>query len=222
MFKFIRADVDHYRQWCCKGRGSLFLVALKILFAHPASAGVMHFRFGAWAWRLRVPVVREAMKLLYLLALPGVRLYSGVQIHPTTPIGRGLAILHFGAVVLCRECSIGDHCLLHHHVSIVTTNNRQGPRIGDHFYAGVGAVLIGNLVVADNVICGAGAVVTRSVPADAIVGGSPARILRFRRADETPPRGVRGNLGIRPFLTPPTDGASDDPVPAAPPGDASE
>jgi len=222
MFEFIRADLDHYRQWCCNGRGPLLLVALRMLFAHPASAGVMHYRFGAWAWRLRVPVVREAMKLLYLLALPGVRLYSGVQLHPATRIGRGLAILHFGGVVLCRECEIGEHCLLHHNVSIVTTNNRQGPRIGDWFYAGVGAVLIGNLVVEDNVISGAGAVVTRSVPRDAIVGGSPARILRFRRADETPPRAVRGNLDVRPFLTAPAVGASDDRISAAGRGESPE
>jgi len=43
---------------------------------------------------------------------------------------------------------------------------------------GSGATILANLTVGENAMVGAGSVVTRSVPANAIVAGNPARILR--------------------------------------------
>jgi UDP-2-acetamido-3-amino-2,3-dideoxy-glucuronate N-acetyltransferase len=44
---------------------------------------------------------------------------------------------------------------------------------------GSGATILANVTVGENAIVGAGSVVTRSVPANAIVAGNPARVLRF-------------------------------------------
>ena len=82
------------------------------------------------------------------------------------------------------ECEIGENCVLYHNVSLVTMKNRQGARIGANFYAGVGTTIIGGLVIEDNVTVGAGSVVTRSIPADVVVAGAPARILRSRHSYE--------------------------------------
>jgi serine O-acetyltransferase len=112
--------------------------------------------------------------------MPLVRVFTGVQIQPHTVIGPGLAILHFGGVVITRECEIGPNCLLYHNVSLVTMRSNHGPRIGANFYAGVGTTVIGEVTIEDDVTCGAGSMVTRSVPKDAVVAGVPARILRFR------------------------------------------
>ncbi len=183
MFANVRADLAHYRRFCCPGR-SWLLVLPYVLLAHPASAAVLWYRFGSAVWRLKIPVVRQLLQVCYLLAMPFVRMYSGVQIQPQTVIGPGLSILHFGGVVITRECRIGRDCLLYHNVSLVTMKNRQGPTIGDSFYAGLGTTIIGDLTIEDNVTCGAGCVITRSVPKDAVVAGVPAKILRFRRSDE--------------------------------------
>jgi len=43
---------------------------------------------------------------------------------------------------------------------------------------GSGATILSNLTIGENAIVGAGSVVTRDVPADTIVAGSPARRLR--------------------------------------------
>jgi serine O-acetyltransferase len=183
MFEDIKADLRHYSRFCYGGR-PVWLLWPYILYAHPAALAVIFYRFGAWAWRLRVPVFREALLLVYAAGMPFVRALTGVQIQPQTRIGPGLTILHFGGVVITRECEIGPNCLLYHNVSLVTMRSRRGPQIGANFYAGVGATVIGEVTIEDDVTCGAGALVTRSVPKDAVVAGVPARILRFREPGE--------------------------------------
>ena len=44
---------------------------------------------------------------------------------------------------------------------------------------GSGATILPNLTIGDNAIVGAGSTVTKSVPANAIVAGNPAKILRY-------------------------------------------
>ena len=51
---------------------------------------------------------------------------------------------------------------------------RKGASIGS------GATILANVIVGENAIVGAGSVVTRSVPANAVVVGNPARVLRSR------------------------------------------
>lgn len=53
-------------------------------------------------------------------------------------------------------------------------------RIGNDVWIGARAIFLGGVTVADGAIVAAGAVVTRDVPPFAIVGGVPARILRYR------------------------------------------
>jgi len=50
---------------------------------------------------------------------------------------------------------------------------RKGASIGS------GATLLCNLSVGENAIVGAGSVVTKDVPANAVVAGNPARVLRY-------------------------------------------
>jgi acetyltransferase-like isoleucine patch superfamily enzyme len=46
---------------------------------------------------------------------------------------------------------------------------------------GTGATILPNLCIGENAIVGAGSVITRDVPADAVVAGNPARVLRYLR-----------------------------------------
>ena len=51
------------------------------------------------------------------------------------------------------------------------------PTIGDNVSLGANVVIIGDILIGDNVIVGAGSVVTKSVPANSVVVGNPARVL---------------------------------------------
>ena len=50
---------------------------------------------------------------------------------------------------------------------------------------GSGATVLANVVVGERAIVGAGSVVTRSVPADAVVAGNPARLLKSKHHQES-------------------------------------
>lgn len=54
---------------------------------------------------------------------------------------------------------------------------------------GSGATLLGGITVGENATVGAGAVVTKDVPANAIVTGNPARILK-KKTDHAHPRPI--------------------------------
>lgn len=52
--------------------------------------------------------------------------------------------------------------------------------IGDDVWIGTGAMIMDGVTIADHAVIAAGAVVTKNVPQYAIVGGVPAKILKFR------------------------------------------
>jgi acetyltransferase-like isoleucine patch superfamily enzyme len=55
---------------------------------------------------------------------------------------------------------------------------------------GSGATLLGGITVGENATVGAGAVVTKDVPANAIVAGNPARILKKKKTNHAYPRPI--------------------------------
>jgi acetyltransferase-like isoleucine patch superfamily enzyme len=55
---------------------------------------------------------------------------------------------------------------------------RKGASIGS------GATILSNVTVGENALIGAGSVVTKDVPANAVVAGNPARIFRYLDAKE--------------------------------------
>lgn len=53
--------------------------------------------------------------------------------------------------------------------------------IGNDVWIGANAIILPGVTVGDHAIIGAGAVVTKDVPDFAVVGGNPAKILKFRK-----------------------------------------
>jgi acetyltransferase-like isoleucine patch superfamily enzyme len=56
---------------------------------------------------------------------------------------------------------------------VETTQVKKGASIGS------GSTILANVVIGENAIVGAGSVVTKNVPANAIVAGNPAKVLRY-------------------------------------------
>lgn len=64
----------------------------------------------------------------------------------------------------------------------VKTKDRHNERpwIGRNVDFGANVTCIGSITIGDNAVIAAGAVVVKDVPANAIVGGNPAKILKYR------------------------------------------
>jgi virginiamycin A acetyltransferase len=56
--------------------------------------------------------------------------------------------------------------------------------IGNDVWIGQNAVILPSVAIGNGAIVGAGAVVTKNVPDYAIVGGNPARVIRYRFSEE--------------------------------------
>lgn len=94
-------------------------------------------------------------------------------------LGKGCFIQH-GFSTRIGGHYIGDNLWVNQNVTIGYTNATDCPIIGNNVRVTTGAVVIGKCTVGDNAIIGANAVVVKDVPANAVVGGVPAKIIKYR------------------------------------------
>ncbi|HEY2398025.1 MAG TPA: acyltransferase [Solirubrobacteraceae bacterium] len=135
-------------------------------------------RVGRWAW------IGHGTK---------IRVHEGeVSIGAKTVMGQDCTISAYQHVSIGRECIVADRVMLidfDHGVTEVERPIRlQGiykrdVRVGHNVWMGFGSCVLRGVTIGENSIVGTNAVCTRDVPANAVVGGVPARLIRMR---ETP------------------------------------
>ncbi len=84
-------------------------------------------------------------------------------------------------VILNLMCTVGHDTAIRNYCSFMPSVNISGEvEIGEQVYVGTGAKIINQLKIEKNVIIGAGAVVTASLPANCTAVGVPARVIKQR------------------------------------------
>jgi acetyltransferase-like isoleucine patch superfamily enzyme len=113
-----------------------------------------------------------------------------------------------GAIIMCEnEIVIGSYCLISWNVGIADSDfhpldpeerkqdaialspyhepKRERPNIpsqpvviGDNVWIGMGAVILKGVTIGDNSVVGAGSIVTKSIPANVVVAGNPAQVVK--------------------------------------------
>ncbi len=121
-----------------------------------------------------------------------IRVHEGeVHIGAKTVIGQECTVSAYRHVSIGRECIIADRVMMidfdHGVVEVERPIRHQGiykrdVRVGHNVWLGYGACILRGVTVGDNSIVGTSAVVTHDVPANAVAGGVPARIIRMRKA----------------------------------------
>lgn len=105
---------------------------------------------------------------------------STLYIEDNQKIGEGLVIQHGFCTIFNGE-SIGKNCQVWHGVTIgkaKTGTNQRKPRIGNNVKIHCHAQVLGDIEIGDNVVIGASSVVIKSIPANCVVAGNPAKIIR--------------------------------------------
>jgi serine O-acetyltransferase len=75
---------------------------------------------------------------------------------------------------------IGANCNITHGAMLGQSNrgaNAGSPILGDRVFLAAGSKVIGRVVIGDDAVVGANAVVTKDVPPKGVVGGIPARLI---------------------------------------------
>ena len=90
-----------------------------------------------------------------------------VQLGFSVPINvcdKGLALVHYGTIVISDGARVGENCRIHEGVCIGATNGEsKAATIGKNVFISTGAKIIGKVNIADNVAIGANAVVVTDI-----------------------------------------------------------
>ena len=132
------------------------------------------------------------LKVVFILYLLWYRYWVdwvwGIELPRKLTVGKGLSLYHGHALVVNQGVVIGDNCVLRNSTTIGHKKLADGsftkcPVIGNNVDIGANVCIIGDITIGDNVIIGAGSVVTKSFPSDCVIVGNPARILEKKNED---------------------------------------
>ncbi len=176
------------------------------------------FTPAGWRWRtdglvffgrrLQLQVARGAEIRFGRLSWIGdgtkIRCHEGfVEIGAKAVLGQEITISAYKQVRIGEQCVIADRAMFidfdHGVVEVERPIREQGIYkrdviIGANCWIGYGACILRGVTVGDNAIVGANAVVADDVPANAVVGGVPAKVIRMREA----PRDLRWSDPVEP------------------------
>ena len=99
---------------------------------------------------------------------------------PENVFGPGLAIIHYGTIIINVRTKVGANCRLHACTNIGESGGEPGaPVIGNNVYIGPGAKIYGEIKIADNSVIAANACVNKSMDEEGmLIAGIPAKVIK--------------------------------------------
>ncbi|WP_299363762.1 DapH/DapD/GlmU-related protein [Winogradskyella sp.] len=132
------------------------------------------YRLSHVLYQKKIPILPSILKLFIFL------IYNS-SIPFQAKIGKGSHFAYGGiGVVVHKNSVIGKNCQIGSNVTIGGRSGHQKvPIIGDNVYLATGSKILGPIEIGNNVTVGANAVVISNVPDNAVVGGVPAKIIKY-------------------------------------------
>jgi serine O-acetyltransferase len=144
----------------------------EVLLCYPGVHALAFHRLGNGLWRRGWLSTARFVSHLS-------RFLTGIEIHPAARLGPGLFIDHGMGIVIGETAEIGRNVSLLQGVTLGGTSTRREkrhPTLCDNVTVGSGAKIIGAITIGENSRVGAGSVVVRDVPPNAVVVGVPGRV----------------------------------------------
>jgi serine O-acetyltransferase len=126
--------------------------------------------------------LQKLIRAFTLVAQKFIEITTGILLPRLCDIGEGLFIGHFGGIIFPAEGRIGSNCNIGQNVTIGTAGKgaaKGAPVIGNRVFIAAHSVVVGKISIGDDAMICAGSVVTRSVPARAVVMGNPAKVISY-------------------------------------------
>jgi serine O-acetyltransferase len=167
MFDALRADIRTVME-----RDPAARSRLEVLLCYPGVHALALHRLGNRFWRSGWP---SAARFVSHVS----RFITGIEIHPAARLGRGLFIDHGMGIVIGETAEVGNNVSLLQGVTLggtSTKREKRHPTLRDNVTVGAGAKIIGAITIGENSRVGAGSVVVRDVPPNAVVVGVPGRV----------------------------------------------
>jgi serine O-acetyltransferase len=173
LWQTLRADVYRYR-------GQATRSALGSAYLHEPG-----FRFTYYLRKVAFYAPKKKSLWIFAYAYNRIQLHIyrfryGFEISPTTRIGPGLYIGHFGGVVISPQAVLGANVNIAQGVTIGAES--RGPRTGaptleDRVWVGANAIIVGKVTIGANALIAPGAYVNFDVPSMAVVLGNPGKVV---------------------------------------------
>ncbi len=165
---------DFHRLRTIKSWGSLRAL-FDVLFFDAGFQALFLHRLAHAAVGYRIPALPALCRRLSVAL-------CGVDILPRAEIGGGCIIPHGLGIVIGGTAILGEDCTLLQGVTLgeARFDELACPKVGDRVTLGARATLLGAIVIGDDAMVAAGAVVLEDVPAGATVAGVPAKRLKPR------------------------------------------
>ena len=134
------------------------------------------YRIMRFLYLHRIPLLPKFVQLLIFL------IYNS-KVTGDSSIGKGTYFVCNGiSTVIIPGTIIGKNCVLGLRFSTVRKfPYKEVPKLGNNVWCGPNVVIAGPVIIDDDVIIAANSFVDKSVPKGAIVAGSPARIIGWRK-----------------------------------------
>lgn len=122
---------------------------------------------------------RTPIGLFWFLRYRSLEKKTMIQIPTTTKIGKGFYIGHCGRIIINKEAVLGENVNIGTGVVIGNANRGEkkgAPIIGDEVWIGANSVIVGRVIIGNDVLIAPNAFVNFDVPPHSIVIGNPGVI----------------------------------------------
>lgn len=158
---------------------SLLQILINIITPNPIKVFLKRLRKAEYYKNAKAGIINNAyyFYLRYLLKKSSVKLGFSI---PENVFGPGLALVHYGTIVVNINSKVGKNCRMHACTNIgASGGSKKAPTIGSNVYIAPGAKIYGDITIANNVAIGANAVVNKSFEEENIfIAGNPAKKIK--------------------------------------------